>query len=361
MSQVSKTPFSLPLLPPPLSTTDFLDVEMVRLLIKANRALAELNGTCRAIHNPDILLTIPMLQESVASSEIEGIYTTVETALEEQLKSVDEQDPAGKEALRYREAIQAGFKSLVSYSLSNRTILAIHKKLMPSGGGQFKQQQNQIAKGRSKEVIYTPPAPNEVPHLMTNWEKYVHSEDKDVDPLIRVAVGHYQFEAIHPFADGNGRTGRILMVLQIVKDQLLDAPILYLSGYLNKHRDTYYRLLSAVTNDGRWMDFIKFTLEAISEQADVTRDVILKMMATREDVKKKLQTDFATIYSSELLEHLFSFPVTYPTHLAEKLGVTYQTASKYLSLLEEGKVLSKRKSGRHVLYYNKALLACLKT
>ena len=361
MSQTNKVPVTLPLLPPSLTSNDILEKGLVQLLIKANKALAELNGTCRAIHNPYILLNIPMLQESVASSEIEGIYTTVETALEEQLKAVDEQDPAGKEALRYREAIQAGYQSLASYALSTRTILIIHEKLMPSIGGRFKQQQNQIAKGRSKEVIYIPPAPSEVPNLMSNWENYVHSDNDDVDPLIRVAVSHYQFEAIHPFADGNGRTGRILMVLQIVKDQLLDSPILYLSGYLNKHRDDYYRLLSAVTNDGLWIDFIKFMLKAICEQAYATKDVILNMMSTRDEVKKKLKTDFAAIYSPDLLEHIFSYPVTYPTHMAEKMGITYQTASKYLSLLEEGNILSKRKSGRNVLYYNIPLLACLKT
>lgn len=361
MSKIANTPFPLKPLPPPITMNDIIQEGLVRLLIKANKALAELNGTCRAIHNPYILLNIPMLQESVASSEIEGIYTTVETALEEQLKAVDEQDPAGKEALRYREAIDEGFESLKSYALSTRTILAIHEKLMPSSGGRFKQLQNQIAKGSSKEVIYTPPAPGAVPDLMSNWEKYVHVENDEIESLIRVAVSHYQFEAIHPFTDGNGRTGRILMVLQIVKDELLDFPILYLSGYLNKHKDQYYQLLSAVTNEGRWVDFIKFMLQAICEQAYVTRDVILKMMSARSEVKKRLQAEYASIYSPDLLEHIFSYPVTFPTHMAQKMGVTYQTASKYLALLEEGKILMKRKSGRNVLYYNILLLSCLKT
>lgn len=361
MSFDPKNPFPLPPLPPALSSNDIMEKGLVQLLIKANAALAELNGTCRAIHNPYILLNIPTLQESVASSEIEGIYTTVETALEEQVKAIDEQDPAGKEALRYREAINAGFASLKNFKLSTRTILAIHEKLMPSLGGRFKQQQNQIAKGQSKTVIYTPPAPTEVPRLMSNWESYVHSDDQDFDLLIRVAVSHYQFEAIHPFSDGNGRTGRILMVLQIVSYNLLDLPILYLSGYLNKHRDEYYRLLSAVTNEQKWIDFIKFMLQAMCEQAYVTRDVILKIMSTRAELKEKLQNEFTSIYSPDLLEHIFTYPVTYPTFMADKMGVTYQTASKYLSILEEAEILSKRKSGRHVFYYNIPLLGCLKT
>jgi len=359
MTYDPKQPFDLAILPPAISTADLLNVEVVQLLIKARTSLGELNGTCRAIVNPYILLSIPLLQESVASSEIEGIHTTVEMALEDQVKAVAEQDPAGKEALRYREAINSGFNSLGEYSLSTRTILAIHEKLIPNSGGVFKQQQNQIAKG--SETIYTPPIPSKVSDLISNWENYVHLEDETIDPLIRVAVGHYQFEAIHPFSDGNGRTGRILMVLQIVKDKLLDSPILYVSGYLNKHREEYYRLLSDVTINKNWLGFIKFMLKAISEQAQVTRDVILRIMDERNALKNKMQTEFSSMYSPDLLDHLFSFPVTFPTFMAEKMQITYQTASKYLSILEKANVLSKRKSGRHTLYYNVRLLACLKT
>lgn len=354
-----KLPYPLPPLPPSFSSELLFERSLIQLLIKANAALAELNGTCRAIQNPYVLLNISMLQESVASSEIEGIYTTIETAFEEQVKDIGEQDPAGKEALRYREAINAGYESLNKYALSTRTILSIHEKLMPNLGGRFKQQQNQIAKG--SRIIYTPPSPIEVPSLMNNWESYVHSNEQDLDPLIRVAVSHYQFEAIHPFSDGNGRTGRILMVLQIVNDKLLDSPILYLSGYLNKHREDYYRLLSAVTEGEGWMEFIHFMLQAISEQATVTRNVILKIVAERNILKEKLQNELASIYSPDLLDHIFTYPVTYPTHMAEKMGITYQTASKYLLNLEALGILSKRKSGRHTLYYNINLLACLKT
>lgn len=352
-------PFDLPILPPELDQKEIFEPGLVKLLIKAHSALADLNGTCRAIQNPFVLLNIPVLQESVASSEIEGIHTTVETALEEQVKGATEQDPASKEALRYKDAIHAGFQSLESYSLSSRTMLTIHEKLMPEKGGTFKQQQNQIAKG--VKVIYTPPPPSQVAKLMSNWENYVHSAENDFDPLIRAAISHYQFEAIHPFADGNGRTGRILMVLQLVNDKLLDFPILYLSGYLNKNRDEYYQSLIAVTESKEWLRFIRFILTAICEQAQVTRQVIFKIMLERDKLKNKLQSDFPSIYSPDLLDHIFSFPVTYPTSMADKLNITYQTASKYLSSLEEAGILSKKKSGRHILYYNIGLLLCLRT
>lgn len=352
-------PFELPNLPPELSQEDLFAPDIVQLLIKANSGLAELNGTCRAINNPYILLNIPILQESVASSEIEGIHTTIETALEDQVKSESEQDPSSKEALRYREAINEGLKSLETYSLSTRTILSIHKKLMPEKGGEFKKQQNKIAKGST--VVYTPPAPTSVDSLMSNWENYVHSSEVKVDPLIKAAISHYQFEAIHPFADGNGRTGRILMVLQMVLEKLLDLPILYVSGYLTRNRDSYYSLLSGVTERQEWIEFIKFMLTAINEQARTTQIVIFKIMGERNKLKKRLREEFKSIYSPDLLDHIFSFPVTYPTFMGERLDIAYQTASKYLSTLEGAGILTKRKVGRNVLYYNIALLSCLRT
>ena len=209
-------PFDLPPLPPDLREEDLIEPELTRLVITANRTIGELNGLCRAIPRAyPVLLNIPVLQEAVSSSAIEGIHTTVETLLEAQVKMEQEQDPASKEAFRYREAIHAGFESLKKYkSLSTRVILDIHRQLMPDGGGRFKGQANKIAKGQ--RIIYTPPAPAQTNSLMGNWENYVNSPvaaDK-TDSLIKTALSHYQFEAIHPFLDGNGRTGRILMVLQ---------------------------------------------------------------------------------------------------------------------------------------------------
>lgn len=358
-----KQPHQLAILPSETVDQSLLKPGTILSLLEANKALAELNGTCRAIPNPYILLNIPILQESVASSEIEGIYTTVETILELQIGGVDENttETAGKEALRYREAITAGLNSLEKYALSTRTILEIHSKLMPDGtGGYFKQQANQIAKGPSREVVYTPPPPQAVPSLMNNWELYVHSA-MNFDSLIRTAVAHYQFEAIHPFSDGNGRTGRILMVLQLVKDQLLDHPVLYISGYLNKNRDTYYRLLANVTSEQKWEDFILFMLEAIREQANVTKEVILNIMNTQSSIKEKIQNNLKNIYSPDLVDHIFTHPVTFPTFMATKLNITYQTASKYLNLLEQEGIMALRKSGRKNMYYNIPLLKCLKT
>jgi Fic family protein len=353
------SPFNLPDLPPKDSLEGLYSKDNSKLLIKASRALADLNGTCRAIPNPAVLNNIPALQESVASSEIEGIHTTIESALENQVIAIPEQDPASKEALRYRDAIVTGLASQQKYALSTRTILAIHNELMPSAGGRFRDKQNQIKKGR--QVVYTPPTPNKVEPLIQNWEKFVHDEKSDLDPLIKMAIAHYQFEAIHPFTDGNGRTGRILMVLQLVNEGLLDLPVLYLSGYLNKNRDEYYRLLNEVTKKKAWLEFITFMLTAVCEQGKVTQNVIFRIMIEHKNLKNRLREEFSSIYTPDLLEHVFQYPVTYPTFMADRLKITYQTASKHLNALHEAKILARRKSGRQTLYYNIGLIACLKT
>ena len=356
-----KSSFDLPPLPPAdLGKKDLFEPELVQLTIKANRAIGELNGLCRAIPNPyPILMNIPILQEAVSSSAIEGIHTTIETLLEAQIKLEKEKDPASKETLRYRKALHKGFKLLKDYnSLPTRVILDIHDQLM-SNGGYFKKQENKIAKG--SKIVYTPPSPTQINRLMSNWENYINFSDKKVDPLIKIAISHYQFEAIHPFSDGNGRTGRILVVLQMVLYELLDWPVLYVSGYLIKKRSKYYSGLLNITKSGSWLTFIKFMMKAFYEQAKVTRKVITDILEEKNKMKQVLKSKHRSIYSQELLEHLFSYPVAYPTAMGEKLDITYQTASKYLSDLEKAGLLVKKRSGTYMLYYNLRLLNCLKT
>ena len=352
--------FDLPLLPPRLRKEDLFEPELVQLTIRANRAVGELNGLCQAIPNPySLLMNIPILQEAVSSSAIEGIHTTVETLLEAQVKLDKEKDLASKETLRYREALHKGFKSLKNYnSLPTRVILNIHGQLMPNGG-HFKKQENKIAKG--SRIIYTPPSPRQINSLMSNWENYINSPNNKIDPLIKIAVSHYQFEAIHPFADGNGRTGRILVVLQMVLYKLMDWPVLYVSGYLIKNRRKYYSSLLNITKSGNWLKFIKFMMKAFYEQAEVTRKVITDIIEEKNKMKQTLKSKHKSIYSQELLEYLFAYPVAYPTAMGEKLNVTYQTASKYLSDLEKTGLLVKKRSGKYILYYNIRLLNCLKT
>ena len=353
-------PFDLPPLPPDWKQEVLFEPELTRLIIKTHRAIGELKGLTRAIPKAyPLLMNIPVLQEAVSSSAIEGIHTTVETLLEAQIKMEKERDPASKEALRYKAALNTGFKSFKSYkSLSTRVILDIHRRIVP-GGGNFKTQENKIA-GRGP-VLYTPPSPVQINNLMSNWENYVNRQDDKIDPLIKTAVSHYQFEAIHPFPDGNGRTGRILMVLQLVLCELLDWPVLYISGYLIKNRSRYYSLLLEISTSGNWLKFIKFMIKAFHTQAGVTKQVILNIIEAKREMKKILKSKHASLYSQELLEHLFSYPVTYSKFMGSELNITYQTAGKYLSGLEKVGLLSKKQAGTYILYYNLGLLNCLKT
>ncbi len=354
-------PFDLPMLPPSLTKKDLFNQEIVSLVIQANRSVSELNGTCRAIPNAyPLLMNIPILQETLSSSAIEGIHTTIQTLLEAQINIKPKKDPASKEVLRYREALHKGFKQFQKYqAIPSRIIKTIHRELMPSGG-EFKQQENKIVRG-GKRILYTPPLPTNINKLMGNWENYIHSKDKTIDPLIKIAVSHYQFEAIHPFSDGNGRTGRILIVLQMLLYKLLEFPILYISGYLLQHRQKYYSSLLNITKHGKWMEFIKFFLKAFDKQAQVTKTVITDILSIKSETKKLLKSKHHLIYSVDFLDHIFSYPVTHATFLGEQLNITYQTASKHLSELEASGVLKSKKSGTYKLYYNSKLLKCLKT
>ncbi|MDE0092665.1 MAG: Fic family protein [Oligoflexia bacterium] len=352
--------FDLPHLPPRIKQEDLFKPELVQLIIQTNRAIGELNGLCRAIPNPyPLLMNIPILQEAVSSSAIEGIDTTVETLLEAQIKLDTEQDTASKEALRYREALHKGFKSLKNYnSLPTRVILSIHDQLIPNGG-HFKKQENKIANGA--KTVYTPPLPQQINGLMENWENYINSKDNKIDSLIKIAISHYQFEAIHPFSDGNGRTGRILIVLQMSLYKLLDWPVLYVSGYLIKNRQKYYSRLLNISKSNNWLEFIKFMMKVFYEQAKVTKKVITNIIEEKNKTKQILKSKHKSIYSQEFLEYLFAYPVAYPTAMSKRLNITYQTASKFLSELEKAGLLVKKRSGKYTFYYNFNLLDCLKT
>jgi Fic family protein len=209
-------------------------------------------------------------------------------------------------------------------------------------------------------VIYTPPPANELPRLLNNWEQFDNKNDDGIDPLVKAAIAHYQFEAIHPFADGNGRTGRILMVLQLIQDKLLSLPILYMSGYINKNRNEYYRLLQAIRTDLDWHNFVLYMLKGFHQQARETKTMLLKIMELLEKTRTYLKEKHRKIYSAELVQSLFALPIITPVNLGKKLDVNYRTASRYLAELAKGKVLHESYVGKYHLYANKPLLKLLK-
>ena len=350
-------PFDLALLPPLL---DFKHERFMDLLLQTRTELGELNGYSYALPNPLLLLSPAVIRESVASSNIENINTTVEEALQMQLFPESEQRKANKEVYRYRDAILWGFDNLKKIPISTRLIIGIQKKLLPDRTTNYRSTQNKIANTATGEILYTPPAANELPQLMSNWEKFVNADDDGIDPLVKCAVAHYQFEAIHPFGDGNGRTGRILVVLFLIQQKLLSQPILYISGYINNSRSEYYHLLRAVTAKGDWNEFILFMLKGFHSQAKETKDVLFKMMDLLNEMKERIRTKHKRIYSADLVEALFAFPIITPVTLGKKIDVGYRTASKYLSELVKGKVLQESYVGRYHLFINKPLLNLLK-
>lgn len=355
MSFNPNKPNNLETLPPQISikNEDFSDI-----LMKARVELAELKGSASYMPNP-LLLTAPLLiRESVESSGIENINTTIANVLENQLLPEDEQRGPDKEVLKYREALYWGAKHINEFSISTRLILGIHKKLVVQNGGAFRQFQNEIKNTKTGEIIYTPPIQSQIPALIGNWETYVN-ENKDLDPLIRTAIAHQQFESIHPFGDGNGRSGRILMVLQLVQDGIIDMPILFISGYINNNKSDYYRLLREVSSNNNWHEFISFMLQGFYLQAKETKNTLKEINIYHHELKTRIKAEHGKIYSADLLEALFSFPIITPTKLGSEMSIHYTTASKHLNILSKAGILYSTKIGRNHFFVNKKLVAIL--
>jgi Fic family protein len=348
-------PFELPHLPPDplIRNEDFADA-----LLKARVELAELKGSAGQIPNP-LLLTAPLLtRESVESSGIENINTTVAKVLENQLLPEDEQRAPDKEVLRYREALYWATGQLSTIGISNRLILGIHERLIIEQGGEYRREQNHIVNSKTGEVLYTPPLQKNIPELIANWERYVN-EHKDHDPLIRAAIAHQQFESIHPFRDGNGRTGRILMVVQLIQDQVLDLPILFISNYINKNRNEYYELLRSVSITNDWTPYISYMLQGFYLQAKETKDTLRAVTTYHHELKEQIKIQHNKVYSAELVDALFTYPIITPTRLASVLDMHYTTTSKHLQVLAEARILSSMKVGRNIFYMNDKLVALL--
>jgi len=356
MSFDATYPFPLPNLPPLL---DFKDDNLIDLLLKARTQLGELKGYAFAMPNPLLLLSPAIIRESVASSNIENIYTTVERVLQQQLFPEVQQREPDKEVLHYRNAIMWGYNQMNKIPVSSRLILDIHEKLLPLKSHGYRTTQNTIQNSLTGEVIFTPPPANKITELISNWEKFIHNQIEGVeriDPLVKCAIAHYQFEAIHPFIDGNGRTGRILMVLYLIHEELLNLPILYISSYINKNRDEYYQLLLQVSKDGNWNEFILFIVRGIYLQARSTKETLFKIMELYHEYKEKIKIEHKKIYFTGLVDHLFASPIVTPVNLGEQIGVHYTTASRYLKELAEAGLLEDIFHGKYHFFVNQKLM-----
>jgi Fic family protein len=355
MSFSATYPYDLQDLPPKI---DLFDPVLVRELLSARSSLGELNGYSHRMPNPLLLLSPAIVRESVASSSIENIITTIAEVLQAQLFPEAEQPQNNKEVLRYREALLAGHGMLTEFPVSKRVINHVHHILMPQHTGGIRRIQNKMINTRTGEVIFTPPPANDIPRLLDNLIRFCH-EDDGIDPLLKTAMAHYQFEAIHPYLDGNGRTGRILMVLMLTEYKILTLPILFISGYIEQHRSKYYELLLSVTTNNNWSEFLLFMIRGFREQATNTKQLLLDIYLLFDEVCQEVKVRYSKIYSHDLIEPIFSYPVITPAKLSETLAIHRSTASRYLTLLVNGNILTDSVFGKYHLYVNNRLLRLL--
>ena len=349
---------ALPLLPP---KADLETKAVLKKAIAANRALAELKGLGQTIPNQTMLVNTITLQEAQASSEIENIITTADALFRAFSAKTGQIDPATKEVLRYREAIWNGFQALKGKStLTTNLFIQLLQTIKKNQAGIRNTPGTKIAIDRTGEVIYTPPeGEGVIRKKLKNLEDYIHAENK-IDPLIKLAVIHYQFEAIHPFADGNGRTGRILCILYLIQQNLLELPVLYLSQYIINRKSDYYQFLREVTVKNQWEPWVLFMLEAVENTAVQTKQKIIAirdlMEQTRILAKEKLPN---RVYSKELIELFFKQPYTKVQILVDEGIAKRQAAADYLRECEKIGILKIHKLGKERLYLNLKLYKLL--
>ena len=356
----------LPLLPPP---DQVIDKNVLLAWGYATRALAELNRNLLRLPNPDMLVNTISLQEAKSSTAIENIFTTEDELYKAISDSVKEEqaNPNTKEVLRYREALWTGYRDIKSKKgIDLEVIVSIYQQIKDTKQGIRSPQSLVVIKRgesefRSGEVVYTPPKGKEVvEEKITNLITYLNDQNEgEIDPLIKMAIAHYQFEAIHPFTDGNGRTGRILNLLYLVHQGLLSHPVLYLSKYIIEHKDDYYYNLSVVTQRQSWQEWIIYIMKAVEQTARYTNQLIdeitNQMASTLEYGKKELKW-----YTKEINEAIFMQPYVKTAIIGKITGKNSRTTlTKYMAELCDAGILSQKQDGRNVLYINNDLLRIL--
>ncbi|MCI5539509.1 MAG: Fic family protein [Campylobacter lanienae] len=335
--------------------------EILKQVNLANKALAELKGVAHTIPNEGVLINSLVIQEAKESSEVENIVTTHDEIFQADLSvSNYAVSNAAKEVMNYREAMLEGFSRVKeNMLLTNNIIKNIQEKLEKNKAG-FRTSAVTLQNSK-QEIVYAPPKTgDEVEHYMSNLEQFINnSELSDLDPLIKLAIIHHQFESIHPFYDGNGRTGRIISVLYLVQNRLLDLPILYLSRYITRNKADYYKLIQAVRdNDGdikdwqNWVMFILKGIEVTSKETIILINGIAQLMAQYKVILKPV---FGKTYKHELLNNLFFHPYTKIEFIERDMNVQRKTAAKYLDMIVDLKLLTKMKKGSSNYYINNAL------
>ncbi|MFA6333865.1 MAG: Fic family protein [Methanoregula sp.] len=349
----------LPSLPP---TIDLESKTILKKCVGAHRALASLKGAGNLIPNQAILINAIPLQEAKASSEIENVVTTGDQLYQASILPGTVLDPQTKEVLRYRTALRRGYDQLKTQPISTSLLRGVCEVLLDHEVQYRTAPGTRVSNKVTGEVVYTPPDGGEaLREKLDQLETFIHLRDETpLDPLIRLALIHYQFEAIHPFEDGNGRTGRILNILYLVEQGLLDIPVLYLSRYIIDHKNDYYRLLRAVTEEQEWEAWVLFMLSAVEETSAGTYRRILAIRKLLDKTTVLCHENLPhKIYSRELVEMIFVQPYSKISFVVDAGIAKRQTAAEYLQQLEGIGVLESRKVGREKIYLHPALLKLL--
>lgn len=334
---------------------------VLKKLVGAHRALAELKGVALTIPRQDILINTLTLQEAKDSSEVENIVTTHDELFKGSLGLDNLVSPATKEVQNYVSALKRGYGLVLKNKvLTTNNIIEIQEALEKNNAGLRKVPGTTLKNQQTGEVVYEPPQEYmQIRDLMANLEIFMNNDAlTDLDPIVKMAIIHFQFESIHPFYDGNGRTGRIINILYLVLNDLIDIPILYLSRYIIRNKAKYYALLQDVRDKGNWEEWILFMLSAVEETAYDTIRLVNVIKKEMQEMKNILRDNYK-FYSQELLNHLFKQPYTKIEFLQNELGVTRITAASYLNQLAEDKVLFKHKLGKTNYYINTKLMDAL--
>ncbi len=336
-----------------------LEVKAVwRGLAEAHRHLAELKGLCESLPNRAILLDTLAIQEAKDSSEIENIITT-----HDELYAYDQSSsasPAAKEVQNYIAALKVGFTDVVNSGLIRMsTILRVQEQVEQSNAG-FRKMSGTVLKNQATgAVVYEPPQDAAlIEKLMTDLVNFIHAED-EIDPLLRMAIAHHQFESIHPFYDGNGRTGRILNLLMLQREGLMNLPVLYLSRYITATKDQYYRLLQSTRETHDWVDWCVYIVKGVAITAKSEIMLIKNLRELMQATKQRLRKELPKMYSQELLNNLFRYPYTKIEFIEKDLGVSRITAAKHLDTLAKNGFVEKKKIGRTNFYINRSLFNLL--
>lgn len=359
MSQKEQNKYVLPPLPPSIHKIE--SIQILKQLSRSSRALGELKGIARTIPNQKMLINAIVLREAKDSSEIENIITTHDELYKAlSVKAVP--NPETKEVINYRKAIFKGFDLIVEQGFIRlNDVIELQNIIVENKGGIRNTPGTVLKNDKTGEIVYTPPQDIlEINSLLSNFLEYFNLEQSHTEPLINLAILHYQFESIHPFYDGNGRTGRILNILYLILNNLIEIPILYLSSYISDNKPEYYRLLNKVNKTDEWEDWILYMLKAVEETSNQTIDKITQIKNSLEKTIDFVSINLPKIYRKELVELLYEQPYSKIEFVVEKLEVERKAASRYLRKLEEIGVLKSQKIGRENIYVNVDLMEILK-